>query len=104
MSLHRRAAKRDTVEPLIVSVLKRAGATVDHLSGEGTPDLLVGFKGRTHLMECKGRGAKLTPAQEDWHGRWQGEPVAVVHDPSEALAVLLAPARQTGRALPEIEP
>ena len=41
----------------IVTALRKAGATVRIISqGEGIPDLLVGFRGETMLMEVKDGG------------------------------------------------
>lgn len=89
MSIHRQAAKRDGNERAIVVGLRRAGASVQQLSAKGCPDLLVGFRQRTHLLEVKEPGKKLTPDQTEWHGYWQGAEVHVVHDLREAISVLL---------------
>ena len=60
--LMRRAAKRDDNEGEIVAALRKAGAVVRFITqGDGLPDLLVGFQGRTILMEVKD-GAKV-PSQ-----------------------------------------
>ena len=54
MTIHRRAARRDSNEVEIVRALIAAGASVTHLSGvDGLPDLLVGYQGRTVLLEVK---------------------------------------------------
>jgi hypothetical protein len=90
----RRAAKVDRNQAEIVAALRAAGATVQplHAVGQGCPDLLVGFRGRNLLIECKD-GAKslsrraLTDRQQEWHGGWKGT-VAVVEDAPAALAVL----------------
>lgn len=84
----RRAAKRDDTEPDILAALRAAGATVQQLSGEGVPDLLVGYKGRTFLMECKGPEGRLTGAQVLWLAWWRGAPVAEVRSPHEAIAAI----------------
>jgi hypothetical protein len=61
--------------------------------GAGVPDLLVGFRNHTILIEVKD-GAKvpsarrLTPDQLVWHGKWQGGALAVVDGPESALRVL----------------
>lgn len=90
----RRAAAIDRNQPEIVRALRRAGATVTptHTAGEGFPDLAVGFRGVTYLVEVKDgarppSARKLTPPQEQWHAVWRGH-VVVVKDVPEALAVL----------------
>ena len=91
----RRAAKIDSNQTAVVSALRAAGATVQSLAavGFGVPDLLIGFRGQTLLVEVKD-GAKapsarrLTPDQLDWHGKWQGGSLAVVDGPEAALRVL----------------
>lgn len=93
----RRAAKIDANQPDIVEALRRCGATVQplHTVGQGVPDLLVGFRGQTLLLEVKD-GAKppserkLTPDQVRWHEAWDGHPVYVVRDVTEAVGVLNA--------------
>jgi hypothetical protein len=100
MSLHRRAARRDANEAEIIAALRAVGATVQQLSGEDVPDLLVGFRGVDHLMEIKrplgprgghAEGIKhvsLTPDQAKWHAAWRGRPPVVVRTVDEALAAI----------------
>lgn len=91
----RRAAKIDANQPLIVEALRKAGAFVQplHTVGSGVPDLLVGFQNRTALIEVKD-GSKppserrLTPDQQEWHGKWKGGTLATVCDVEAALRVL----------------
>lgn len=90
----RRAAKVDVTQAEIVATLKAAGATVQHLHsvGEGCPDLLVGFRGRNWLIECKPNigtpsRRRLRDNQAEWHAGWNGH-VAVVETPEAALAVI----------------
>lgn len=71
------------------------GCTVRDLSGagEGIPDLMVGWRGRNYLFEIKDPAKppskrKLTPAQEQFHGEWQGN-CYVVHSATEAVASIL---------------
>ena len=57
----------------------------------GCPDLLVGIRGVTHLVEVKD-GAKppsrrtFTPDQRRWIERWHGAPVVVLTDEETARA------------------
>lgn len=92
-----RKRQRDKTEAPIVRALRAVGASVSCLDGEeGLPDLLVGYQGRTVLMEVKtprsatGKGVRgrISEGQEVWHGSWRGAPVFVVTSVPEALTVL----------------
>jgi hypothetical protein len=91
----RRAAKIDANQTQVVLALQAAGATVQSLAavGQGVPDLLVGFQGKTLLMEVKDgqkppSARRLTEDQLKWHGAWRGGPLAVVDGVDAALRVL----------------
>lgn len=91
----RRAAKVDDNQPDIVKALRSVGASVTSLAavGDGVPDLLVGYRRETHLLEVKdGAKAKsaqrLTEAQVDWHATWTGRPAVIVRTVDEALAAI----------------
>lgn len=97
------AKRRDGNEREIIAALTAAGATVTQLGDAGTPDLLVGFDGRTLLLEVKdparrgggedSRGGLglLTEAQRIWWARpWAGDVRAVVESAAEALAAIAA--------------
>ena len=86
MSIHRKAAKRDAVEPAIVQTLVGMGASVTKLSAKGVPDLLVGIRGRTFLVEAKSDKGKLTPDQVEWHENWRGAQVVILRSDDEAEA------------------
>ena len=83
----RRAAKVDSIQPAIVSALRKAGASVEplHMVGRGVPDLLVGLAGRTMLVEVKTGNGGLTDDQVVWHRMWRGSPVAIVRSVEDAL-------------------
>jgi hypothetical protein len=104
------ARRRDANEPAIVEALQAAGAVVERLGyPKGVPDLLVGYQGRTFLLEVKnpdrkrkgggtsgakpgerrtpGRGV-LTKDQVTWFGSWKGAPVVEVINADEALAAI----------------
>ena len=94
----RRAAKVDDNQAEIVAALRRAGCSVCILSGvgNGCPDLSVGLRGVTYLLEVKD-GSKcpskrrLTAGEQQWHEKWRGH-VAVVNSVDDALdAVGLRP-------------
>lgn len=91
----RRAAKVDANQEQVVAALRAVGATVQTLAavGKGVPDLLVGFQGKTLLLEVKdGRRPpserRLTEDQLTWHGAWRGGPVAIVDGVDAALRAL----------------
>jgi hypothetical protein len=91
----RRAAQVDRNQTEIVDALRLVGATVAITSalGDGYPDLTVGFRGQTHLLEVKdplqpASARQLTPAQKLFHTHWQGRKPAVVHTPDEALRAI----------------
>lgn len=92
----RRAARRDANEASIVSALERVGASVQRLNHEGVPDLVVGFRGATMLIEVKmplgvkGGSANrvLTPDQARWWTAWRGSRPIVVRSVAEALTAI----------------
>jgi Holliday junction resolvase len=91
----RRAARIDANQEQVVSALRAAGATVQSLAGVGVgvPDLLVGYQGKTLLLEVKDgkkppSERRLTEDQVRWHGAWRGGPLAVVDGVDAALRVL----------------
>jgi hypothetical protein len=90
-----RAAKIDANQEQVVTALRAAGATVQSLAGvgKGTPDLLVGYKGQTLLLEIKDGNKppskrSLNEDQLRWHGAWKGGALAVVDNPDAALRMI----------------
>ena len=90
----RRAHRLDANQEAIVNALCAApDVSVCSLAGvaAGCPDLLVGVRGVTHLVEVKD-GAKppsrrtLTLDQRRWIERWHGAPVVVLTDDVTARA------------------
>lgn len=91
----RKAARTDANQTEVVEAIRAIGATVHSLAaiGNGCPDLLVGYNGRTVLMEVKdGRKPlseiKLTPAQVQWHKKWTGSTLAIVYGAEGAVKLL----------------
>lgn len=90
----RRAAKVDANSDQIVSALRAMGATVRIVTqGNGLPDLLVGYRGVTMLLEVKdGRkppsARKLTPAEEKFFQEWRGGILAIVESVDDAIDIL----------------
>ena len=75
----RRATRLDANQAKIVAALRTIGASVHDTSavGRGFPDLVVGFRGRTLLIECKDgakrpSARKLTPEQVEFKVGWRG--------------------------------
>ena len=90
----RRAARKDGNQDQIVDDLRKAGASVQSLSGlgEGVPDLLVGWRGRNFTFEIKDPIQKpskrtLTDDEKIWHALWRGQ-VTVIEKTEDALKVM----------------
>ncbi len=76
------------------ALLSVPGVTVADTSGAGNgfPDLVVGFRGVSYLLEVKDGNKppsrqKLTPLQKGFHTIWTGQ-VCVVTSPDEALEAI----------------
>jgi len=85
------AKKTDSNHVEISKALRQLGAVVHNLSrqGEGIPDLLVGYRGHTLLVEIKSsHKATYTPAQRDFFANWTGGMVATIHDIDGAVTLI----------------
>lgn len=85
----------DANQAEIVNALRGAGASVIDASaaGGGVPDLIIGFNGKTILMEVKNPktsyGRKgLNENQKRWVDKWIGGPVCLVDSIEAALRVI----------------
>lgn len=69
-----RYGKPDTTQRGIVDALRRLGVSVSITSGlgKGFPDLTVGNRGRTLLLEVKSPGGHMTEPEEHFHRTWKG--------------------------------
>lgn len=75
----------DGNEAEIIDALERVGATVEKI---GRPlDLLVGYQGRTFLLEVKTARGAIRPSQSEFIARWRGHAV-VVRSVDAALAAI----------------
>lgn len=91
----RRAARVDANHSEIVAALRKIGATVTSTAGvgKGFPDLAVGWRGMTLLLEVKD-GSKppsakqLTDDERKWHAEWRGH-ADVVESVEEALRAVM---------------
>ena len=89
----RRAARVDATQAEVVAALRAAGAYVWII---GLPvDLLIGFQGKTALVECKTKiglrkpkPAKHTKLQVEFMREWTGDTVATVTDAEGARRLL----------------
>ena len=90
----RYANRIDANQNKIVDALRKAGAVVRIISqGDGIPDLLVGYKGYTILMEVKDgdkvpSARKLTEAEQKFFDDWRGGMLVVINSVDEALETL----------------
>ena len=91
----RQAARVDASQPMIISALRKIGASVLllHQVGRGVPDLLVWHRtlagvGRYLLMEIKERGKGPNDEQREFMASWPGE-IHIVHNVPEALEAVL---------------
>ena len=77
------AKQRDKNEPPIVAALRRIGAVVlinDH------PDLIVGFRGRTFLLEIKTKTGRLRKSQTELFSTWNGGALGICRTIEDAIA------------------
>ena len=83
----RRAARVDQNQDQVISALRAAGAYVWII---GLPvDLLVGYKGKTILVEIKnGSKKRLTKLQADFFENWSGSTLARIDSPEAALRMI----------------
>jgi hypothetical protein len=86
--------KADRNQPEIVKALRGIGATIQHLHtvGQGCPDIAVGFRGVTYLIEIKDgeqppSKRKLTPDEQKWHEAWRGH-VGIAETVDDALRLI----------------
>jgi hypothetical protein len=90
----RYANRIDANQNKIVDALRKAGAIVRIISqGDGIPDLLVGYRGFTILMEVKDgdkvpSARKLTEAEQKFFDDWRGGMLVIVNSVEEALETL----------------
>ena len=90
----RYANRIDANQNQIVDALRKAGAVVRIISqGDGIPDLLVGYRGYTILMEVKDgekvpSARKLTEAEQRFFDDWRGGMLVVINSVEEAIETL----------------
>jgi len=78
---HRSDANQDD----IVKALEKIGCSIYKI---GRPvDLLVGYRSRNYILECKSDTGKLTPFQKSFFETWKGQ-VRIVRSPEEAIRLV----------------
>jgi hypothetical protein len=88
MALRFHKAKRDACEPSIVEALQAAGASVYRL--DQPVDLLIGYRGKCIIAECKLSGAKLNENQLKFFSEWRGSTPPILRSVDDALKLLEA--------------
>lgn len=81
----RTAARVDKTQASIVAALRKVGATVYYI--KEPVDLLVGYRGRCVALECKSKGGRLTPQQEEFFRDFKGEAYIVFNEQEAIKAV-----------------
>ena len=74
----------------IVKAFRSMGATVLNLStvGKGCPDLLIGYKGISVLVEVKSKTGKFTEPQLKFMEQWQGGAVNRIDSVDGAIRLI----------------
>ena len=82
--------KVDTNQKSIVEAIRKCGGSACSIAslGHGVPDLIVGYRGQTVLVEVKHPKTEMNPMQREWAAKWQGSPVCVVRSPEEVERLL----------------
>jgi hypothetical protein len=92
----RTAARVDGNQPAIVKALRAVGASILYTYQlKNCFDILVGYRGRTFLMEIKDpaqppSARKLTPGEAEFKASWRGSPYHIVETPDEAIRIITA--------------
>lgn len=83
------ARRVDKTQAEIVEAIRKIGGEVTYLYrvGEGVADLLVSWRQKWVVIECKSKGEGLNEDQKKWVGK-QHAPVYVVTSPIEAVNFL----------------
>ncbi|TGD82855.1 hypothetical protein [Hymenobacter wooponensis] len=93
----RTASRVDANQPAVVQALRAIGASVLYTHQlKNCFDLLVGYRGRTFLIEVKDpeqppSKRQLTAGEEEFRSTWRGSPYHIVHTPDEAIQLVTAP-------------
>ncbi len=83
--------RSDANQQAIINALRRIGATVVDLQnvGNGCPDLLVGYRGRSLLLEVKSKTGQINKRQQAFYEAWRGDNIIIVRSPFEAVTEVM---------------
>ena len=86
----RKHGRVDKNQKELVGTIRAMGGTWLDLSsvGKGCPDGLIGYRGRTYLVEIKGPKGTLTEDQETFIALWRGSPVHVLRTVDGVIALM----------------
>ena len=86
----RTASRVDGNQALIVRQLRAVGASVLHVHQlKNCFDILVGYRGRTFLMEIKATEKdKLTPGEAEFRDTWRGSTYHIVYTADQAIRII----------------
>ena len=84
----RRAARRDATEKDVVRAFRDAGFSVEFISGDGTPDLVIGKGPCMRWVEIKSGNKPLRDSQIAWAESWRGPTPLIVRSVDDAIAVI----------------
>lgn len=86
----RTASRVDANQPDICRALKRIGCSILYTHQlKNCFDILVGYRGRTFLIEIKASPKeKLTPGEAEFRDTWRGSPYHIVTSVDEAIALV----------------
>lgn len=94
--MNRFRRKVDSNHRAITAAFRMLGASAHAIASDvkaGLPDLVVGYLGRTHLVEVKPDTelARHQPseAQQKWAQAWKGGSVALVRNTTQVAALLV---------------
>ena len=85
------AKKVDLNHADVVKTLRSLGASVFDASkvGKGFPDIVVGYKNNTILVEIKsGENKKFTPTQLKFMSEWKGSSIIRINDIDGAIRLI----------------
>lgn len=89
----RMASRVDANQADIVRALRGIGASVLHCHVlKNAFDILVGYRGRTFLMEIKtSEKETLTPGEAEFKATWRGSTYHIVYSPDQAIRIITTP-------------
>jgi hypothetical protein len=89
----RTASRVDANQALIVRDLRAVGASVLHVHQlKNCFDILVGYRGRTFLMEIKtSEKEQLTAGEAEFKRTWQGSTYHIVYSSDQAIRIITTP-------------